>query len=876
VTSSDEIRRSFTEFFVERGHLAVPSAPLVPSALDQSVLLTTAGMQPFKPYFLGQAAPPAPRLTSIQRCFRAVDIDVVGSTDRHLTFFQMMGNFSFGDYFKPGAVEMAYELSTGAFGLDPEHIWATVYEGDDQLGPDDVARDLWLGQGIPAGRIVALGEDNFWKAGPTGPCGPCSELYYDRGVQFGCGRADCKPGCDCDRFLEFWNLVFMEFDRGDDGSLTPLPAQNIDTGSGVERVAMLLQGAGSLFETDETSYVIQALERLSGRRYADGGDAVRSFRVLCDHARGMSAIATDGVTPSNEGRGYVLRRILRRAVLHGTRLGLETPFLGAVHEAVIESLASGFPELAQHRDDVRRLLEAEEERFAQTLATGSRLLDDLIARAREQGVSTLHAGDVFELHDTHGFPVELTAELAQEAGLGIDLEGFESHMHAQRERARAAARRGDRVDDERIARFARSSASSEFVGYDELDVETEVLAVEPLAEGLALVKLARSPFYPEGGGQVSDAGEISAHAVRGQIESVYRLDGDQALLVRLEGELRAGDVVHARVAADRRRATVANHTGTHLLQRALRNRLGEHVKQAGSAVRPDGLRFDFTHPSAVTADELRAVEDEVNRVVLEDHPVLTFETSQDEARKLGATMLFGEKYGDVVRVVDITGYSMELCGGTHARSTAAVGPFTIVRESSVGQGVRRIEAITGPEALGALRRADRAAREAAATLRTPPEQLPEAVATLSERVRELEKAARSGGGGNAAGPDLSALTATAAERGRLKVLVAEAPAGTLGDALLELADRLRGALGPSAVVLGVRDGERVQLLASMTPEAIEDGLDAGAVIKGIAPIVGGGGGGRPSMARAGGKDASRLDEALEAARSLLAAEARTG
>jgi alanyl-tRNA synthetase len=633
---------------------------------------------------------------------------------------------------------------------------------------------------------------------------------------------------------------------------------------------MLLQGAGSLFETDETSHVIAALERLSGRRYADGGDAVRSFRVLCDHARGASAIATDGVTPSNEGRGYVLRRLLRRAVLHGARLRLETPFLGAVHEAVIESLGSGFPELAQHRDDVRRLLEAEEERFSQTLAAGSRLLDELIARAREEGASSLHAGDVFELHDTHGFPVELTAELAREAGLGIDLEGFERQMQQQRERARAAARRGDGVEAERVARFARSAPASEFVGYDELAVETEVLAVEPVADGLALVKLARSPFYPEGGGQVSDAGEISAHAVRGQIESVYRLDGDQALLVRLDGDLRAGDVVHARVAAELRRATMANHTGTHLLQRALRNHLGEHVRQAGSAVRPEGLRFDFTHPAAVSADELRAVEDEVNRVVLEDRDLRIFETSQDAARELGATMLFGEKYGDVVRVVDITGYSMELCGGTHVRSTSAVGPFTIVRESSVGQGVRRIEAITGRDALGALRRADRAAREAAASLRTAPEQLPEAVATLSERVRELEKSARAGGGGGG-GPDLSSLTAGVAERGRLKVLVAEAPVGTVGDSLLELADRLRGALGPSAVVLGVRDGERVQLVASMTPEAIEDGLDAAAVIKQIGPIVGGGGGGRPSMARAGGKDASRLAEALDAARSMLSA-----
>jgi alanyl-tRNA synthetase len=871
VMTSDEIRRSFTDFFVERGHLAVPSASLVPSALDQSVLLTTAGMQPFKPYFLGQATPPAPRLTSVQRCFRAVDIDVVGSTERHMTFFQMMGNFSFGDYFKPGAVEMAYELSTGPWGLDPERIWATVYEGDEQLGPDDVARNLWIAQGIPAERIVALGEDNFWKAGPTGPCGPCSELYYDRGAQHGCGRADCKPGCDCDRFLEYWNLVFMEFDRGGDGALTPLPAQNIDTGSGLERVAMLLQDAGSIYETDQTRHVISALERMSGKRSADGGDAVRSFRVLCDHGRGMAAVATDGVTPSNEGRGYVLRRIIRRAVLHGSRLGLETPFLGALHEVVIESLADGYPELVEHRDDVRRLLESEESRFSQTLATGSRLLDELIERAREKGESSLHAGDVFELHDTHGFPVELTAELARDAGLGIDLEGFESHMQEQRERARTAARRGDRVDDERIASFTRSAARSEFVGYDELEVETQVVAVEPVAEGLTLVKLARSPFYPEGGGQVSDAGEITAHAVRGQVESVYRLDGDQALLVRLDGELAPGDTVHARVDGSRRRPTMANHTGTHLLQRALRNHLGEHVKQAGSAVRPEGLRFDFTHPSPVTPDELRAVEDEVNRIVLEDHDLNVFETSQAAARELGATMLFGEKYGDIVRVVDIAGYSMELCGGTHVRSTAAVGPFTIVRESSVGQGVRRIEAITGAEALTALRRADRAAREAAAALRTPPEQLPEAVATLSERVRELEKAVRTGGGGNGGGPDLAALTAGAADRGRLKVLAVEAPEGTLGDSLLELADRLRGALGPSAVVLGVRDGERVQLVASLTPEAVEDGLDASAVIKEIGPIVGGGGGGRPAMARAGGKDASRLDEALDAARRLLSA-----
>ena len=794
----------------------------------------------------------------MQRCFRAVDIDVVGSTDRHLTYFQMMGNFSFGDYFKPGAVEMAYELSTGAFGLAPEHIWATVYEGDDQIGPDDVARDLWIAQGIPASRIVALGEDNFWKAGPTGPCGPCSELYYDRGARFGCGRAECRPGCDCDRFLEYWNLVFMEFDRGDDGRLTPLPAQNIDTGSGVERVAMLLQGAGSLFETDETSHVIQALERLSGRRYADGGDAVRSFRVLCDHARGMTAIATDGVTPSNEGRGYVLRRILRRAVLHGTRLGLETPFLGAVHEAVIESMGSGFPELAQHRDDVRRLLEAEEERFAQTLATGSRLLDDLIARAREEGASSLHAGDVFELHDTHGFPVELTAELAREAGLGIDLEGFERKMQQQRERARAAARRGDGVEAERIARFARSAPPSEFVGYSELDVETRGARRRAPCRGprarqagaLAVLPRGRRP----GLGQRRDPG-----ARRARPDRVRLPPGRRPGAARAAGRRAARGRRRAR--PRRRSTTPARRWPTTRARTCCSARCA--TTSASTSSRP-------ARPCARTGC---ASTSRIRR------PSRRTSCGRSRTRSTGSCSRIASCGSSRPRRTRRASSARRCCS---ARSTAtscasstsrairwscAAAPMcarpppsgrsAIVRESSVGQGVRRIEAITGPEALGALRRADRAAKEAAAALRTPPEQLPEAVVGAQRaRARAREGRPRGRRRANGGGPDLSALTASAAERGRLKVLVAEAPAGTLGDSLLELADRLRGALGPSAVVLGVRDGERVQLVASMTPEAVEDGLDAAAVIKQIGPIVGGGGGGRPAMARAGGKDAS--------------------
>ena len=861
---SAAIRTSFTDFFVARGHLAVPSASLVPSSLDQSVLLTTAGMQPFKPYFLGQSTPPAVRLTSVQRCFRTVDIDVVGTTARHCTFFQMMGNFSFGDYFKQGAVEMAWELSTGVWGLDPEKIWATVYQGDESVPPDDQARELWIGRGIPNERIVALGEDNFWKAGPTGPCGPCSELYYDRGRELGCDDPACAPGCDCDRFLEYWNLVFMQYDRDDQGRLTPLPAQNIDTGSGVERVAMLLQNVDSVYETDAGRAIIGAAERLSGRRYGDDAETTKAFRVLCDHSRGMVMLATDGVKPGNEGRGYVLRRILRRAVQHGSRIGLESPFLGVLHDAVIESLGDGYPELETHRAEVRRLLEIEEERFARTLATGSKLLDEVIAATRAAGDHVLDSGAVFKLHDTYGFPVELTAEIAREAGLTIDQAGFDARMDEQRQRARAAIRRGDAADAERLAAFSRTAAATEFVGYDELDLEAEMTAVEPLADSRVLIKLSRSPFYAEGGGQVSDHGTIESLGGRATVEAVHRIEADQVLLVHLEdGELTVGEAVRALVDPAARRETEANHTGTHLLHQALRDRLGEHVHQAGSAVRPDSLRFDFTHDAPLTGDDLRALEDAVNRVVLENRPVSIYETSQDEARKLGAQMLFGEKYGDRVRVVDIEGYSRELCGGTHVSTTAAVGPLSIVRESSVGQGVRRIEALTGGAALDRLRADSQAAATAARLARVSTDGLAEAVTHLQDRIKELEKAARQGGGqGEATSVEGAAVERSDAVR---------AFVGTAADGvdLLPLVDRLKGSY--DAIVLGAGDGKGgVSLVSALEPAAIAAGLDASAVIRAIAPLVGGGGGGRPTMARAGGKDPERLGDALAAARELLA------
>ncbi|MDX6568234.1 MAG: alanyl-tRNA synthetase, partial [Gaiellales bacterium] len=554
---------------------------------------------------------------------------------------------------------------------------------------------------MPAERIVALGDDeNFWASGPTGPCGPCSELYYDRGAEHGCDRPDCKPGCSCDRFLEYWNLVFMQYDRSADGTLAPLPKQSIDTGAGLERVAALLQGVHSVYEVDTFRDIISAVEGWTGARYANEGAEQKALRVLADHGRAMTMLATDGVMPSNESRGYILRRIIRRAVQHGSRIGLESPFLGRLQDLVIEQLGEFHPALVEHRDDVRRLLEAEEQRFAATLQTGSALLDDVIERTRAAGRATIAAEDAFRLHDTYGFPIELTAELAQEAGLGIDESGYAALMEEQRQRARSATRRGGAADPERLAAFAREAGfTSEFVGYRTLDVETVAGAVEDLGDGLVLVKLHASPFYAEGGGQVSDHGVLEWEGGRAAVEDVHRFDTDQVLSVRVErGELVANTPVRATVDTATRVPTVANHTGTHLLHRALRGRFGDHVHQRGSAVRADKLRFDFSHDAPLTAEDVAAVEDEVNRVIGDDRPVRVFETTQDEARALGAMMLFGEKYGDRVRVVDMGDYSRELCGGTHVGRTGEIGMIKVLSEASIGSGVRRVEALVGLDA----------------------------------------------------------------------------------------------------------------------------------------------------------------------------------
>jgi alanyl-tRNA synthetase len=849
--NSKEIRRRFVDYFASRDHLRVGSGSLVPPAWDTSVLITTAGMQPLKQYFLGLDSPPSPRMTSVQKCFRTVDIDEVGRTARHLTFFEMMGNFSVGDYFKKVAVDAAFDLATSAdgFGLDPDHIWTTVYRGDERVDADEEAIALWREVGIPAERIVRLGSDNFWQAGPVGPCGPSSELYLDRGERLGCGQPDCAPGCDCDRFLEFWNLVFMQYNMLEGGGLEPLPRPSIDTGCGVERVASLVQGVDSVFETDVFVGLIESLCAWGGAAF--GGDAAvaKSLKVIADHGRGMSFLATDGIEPDRDGRGYVLRRVIRRAVLHGSRVGLDEPFLSRLHGRVVELMGDDYPELRRHAAHVGELLAAEESRFADTLEIGGRMLDDILAKGGD-----VSADDAFRLHDTYGFPFELTAEIAGEHGRSVDEPGFAELMEQQRNRARAAIG-GKGGEDAGV--FAREAGfTTEFVGYENLDVTTQVGSLREAGDGTLLIKLRESPFYAKGGGQVADAGWLESESGRAAVEDVIRLDDDQVLVARLErGELQSGEKVRARVDAARRRPTMANHTATHLLHRALRGVLGEHVTQAGSYVGPDKLRFDFRHSGPLEPAELARVEQIVNDDVVGNHPLRTFVTSQDHARELGAMMLFGEKYGEHVRVVEIADVSRELCGGTHVRSTAEVGPFVVLRETSSSQGVRRIEAITSAAALEHLRERSREADRLAGE--------------LAERDAELRRLrARGGGGGGSPNGADAALAAAAVDADGVRV-VAAAIEGADSDELLQTSDRLKARLAPAVVVLGSATDDKVHLVANFDQQAVERGLSAVDVIREVAPLVGGGGGGRPTMARAGGSQPDGLDQALAQAKAMV-------
>jgi alanyl-tRNA synthetase len=866
---ASDIRQTYLSFFEERGHKIVPSASLVPSAHDPSVLLTTAGMQPFKPYFLGREEPPARRIADVQKCFRTTDIEEVGKTARHLTFFEMLGNWSFGDYFKEESIPWGWQLSTEGFGMDPERIWVTVFGGDEELGlgPDEEAIAVWRRVGVPDERIVHLGrEDNFWQGGPAGPCGPCSELYLDRGPEF--GGDDERPGDDTERYLEFWNHVFMTYDLGTDGSLTELPMRNIDTGMGLDRMAAILQEVPSVYETDLVRPLVDLAEEMSGRSYDEGGAVTRAMRIVADHSRGAAFLIADGVVPSNEDRGYILRRIMRRAIQQGRTLGLEAPWLGHFAERAIEIMGDAYPELVTERATIARWVGDEEESFGRTLERGSELLEQLVAEAEEKETSWIDAADAFKLHDTYGFPYDLTKELVAERGLSVDDNGFEELMEEQRQRARsgAATAHGSEDRHERVIAFAGAAAPTQFVGYETLRATTGLAAVER-EDGRALVKLEESPFYAEGGGQVADSGLLRWPGGEAKVLDVYRVGEDQALEVEPSGEIDASAAVEAEVDRETRHATMRNHTATHLLHAALRERLGTHVHQAGSSVRPDKLRFDFAHGQGLSAEDLRAVEDRVNEWVKASRPVRWLEMERSEAERLGAMALFGEKYGEWVRVVEVDGVSRELCGGTHVANTAEVGIFKIASEGSSAANVRRIEALSGPAAIDWFREREESLREVGDLLGSPQDPLSGA-RRAAERLKEAGKGAEQAQK-QLAGEEAERLVDEATDAAGIKLVASRAPLADQKQ-LLDLANRVQSKLGgDSAVVLGGAEGSKVALVVLVSKGAVERGLSAAEIVREAAPIVGGGGGGRDDMAQAGGKDPGKLDEALAAARTAI-------
>ena len=870
-----EIREKYLRFFEEKGCKRMPSSSLIPD--DPSLLLTSAGMVQFKPYFLHvkEFDPAYIGSTTVQKCVRTNDIDIIGTTGRHLSFFEMLGNFSFGRYFKDEMCAWAYEFATEELELPKDRLYFTVFEDDDET------IEIWKKLGVSEDHISRLGEDdNFWRAGPTGPCGPCSEIYFDQGPDFGCGSPDCAPGCDCDRFLEFWNCVFTQYDGQEDGTLAPLPTKNIDTGMGLERMAAIMQGVQSNYETDVMRDLIAVGERLSGKEYkADAADDL-SLRIVADHSRSVTFMIADGILPSNEGRGYVLRRLLRRAVMHGHKLGIEGAFLSDYVDAIVRLMGHVYPEVVDNRELVERVILSEEERFGVTLRQGQAYLADALQKL-DGGM--LDGDTAFTLHDTYGFPVEITEEICADAGIAVDKEGFERCMEQQRERARAATK-----DDAEAAwstyggvhdELLKELGATGFVGYDRLSASAEVKAlvkdgarVDALAQGeQGEVVLSLTPFYAEMGGEVGDTGTIEAEGLK--LEVVDTKAPAKGLVCHsvkvVEGTVREGDAVRAVVDELRRKRITRNHTCTHLLHAALRRVLGEHVKQAGSYVGPDRLRFDFTHFEGMTSEQIAEVERVANEAIMQATPTTIYETSLDAARESGVTGLFGEKYGDIVRVVEAGEFSRELCGGCHVANTAEIGFVKIVSEASVGANVRRIEAVTSFDALAHMNRIESELKEAAAELKVPMFDVSERTAANIRAIKEFEakqkQAKKAAAEGNVA-EHIKAMVDVGYP------LVIARIDGLDSGALRNAWDILRSRMPkPGACVIGTVNDDRPVIMAAGTEEAVAAGFNAGALIKQIASNIKGGGGGKPTMAQAGGKDASGMDAALDAARQALGA-----
>ena len=872
-TSLNDLREKYLSFFESKGHLRLPSFPLVPIN-DKSLLLINSGMAPMKKYFTGEEIPPRNRVTTCQKCIRTPDLDRVGHTARHGTYFEMLGNFSFGDYFKDEAIPWAWEFLTEWLEIPAELLWPSIYENDEE------AFEIWNKKiGVPAERIVRLGKaDNFWEHG-SGPCGPCSEIYFDRGVKYGCGSPDCKPGCDCDRFMEIWNNVFSQFNNDGNGNYTELAQKNIDTGMGLERLACVMQGVDNLFEVDTVRKILNTVCAISNKEYGKNDKDDISIRVVTDHIRSATFMICDGVIPSNEGRGYVLRRILRRACRFGKLLGINRAFLCELCEVVIGENIGAYPELGEKKAYILKVIRNEEERFDATIDAGLSILGTIIADAQKAGTTVISGEDAFRLYDTYGFPLDITREIVEEKGLSIDEETFTSLMQEQKARARAA--RGNVGGwDEGSKKALAALPKTEFCGYDHLSDTATVLAilnesnesVNELSEGECTVVLDRTPFYGEGGGQVGDVGTITSEGASLTVTDTKKTDGVYLHVCSLnDGALKVGDKVTATVDTPTRRATMRCHSACHLLQAALRQVLGNHVEQAGSYVSGDHVRFDFTHFAPLTAEELAKVEAIVNEHILGGETVTMKEMPIDEAKKLGAMALFGEKYGKIVRVVRMGDFSTEFCGGTHLNNTAEIGLFKITSESSVAAGVRRIEAATGSAVLTILADQQALINETASELRSQnPTEIAKRASQLQGELHAMKKELESLNAKLAA-TKLDSILSSATEIGSVRLITATLT-DMQPDAARSLADEIKATYPSAVAVLAILTPEKLNFLAVAGKDAVAAGVHAGKLVGAVAAVTGGKGGGRPDNAMAGGQDRAKIDEALASAKDTVSAQ----
>lgn len=870
----NEIREEFLKFFESKDHLRLPSFSLVPHN-DNSLLLINSGMAPMKAYFTGQEIPPSKRVTTCQKCIRTGDIDNVGKTARHGTFFEMLGDFSFGDYFKNEIVPWSWEFVTKVLEIPEDKLYVTIYEEDDETGK------IWHDVvGLPWDRIVKLGkEDNFWEHG-TGPCGPCTEIYYDRGPEYGCDSPTCGVGCDCDRYMEFWNLVLTQFNAEEDGTYTELAMKNVDTGMGLERMATIMQGVDSIFDVDTVKSIRDAVCAKAGVEYGKDHKTDVSVRVITDHIRSVTMMTADGVLPSNEGRGYVLRRLLRRAARHGKLLGIEGEFLAELSKSVIACSGEAYPELVEKQDYIFKILSIEENSFYKTIDKGMEILKADMEEMKAAGEKVMSGEKSFRLYDTYGFPVDLTKEILAEEGMEIDEDAFAAEMKAQKERARSARAKSNYMGAaETVYNELPVELETAFAGYDVYDVPNakivalvanEAVAETAQAGDAVAVFLDRTPFYAESGGQVGDHGVIKTETGVVKVTNCVKVVGGKIAHMGevTEGLVQVGEMACASIDVELRMASSRNHSATHLLHKALRTVLGTHVEQAGSYVSAERLRFDFTHFAAMTADEIKEVERLVNDAIFASYDVHTDEMSIDEARNRGAMALFGEKYGEVVRVVDMGGYSIELCGGAHLKNTAQVGSFKILSENGVAAGVRRIEAVTGKEALRHYQAQEDEIKEICRLVKSTPDKLlarlEQLLAEQKETAKELEKLKAKMAGGAA-----DEMLNSKVEISGVAVLAAEVK-DMDGNALRTMGDQLKQKLGSGVVVLASGKDGKVNLMAMATDDVVKKGVHAGNIIKAAAAVCGGGGGGRPNMAQAGGKDASKIADALEKAKAVVA------